>query len=81
MAGALKRENPDLREDVVLIRALRDSNLPKFLTEDAVLFKVLVIIIMPIYDNMLLSYRESYLICSRVSHCRSMIMDCYNLEL
>lgn len=40
MAGALKRENPDLREDVVLIRALRDSNLPKFLTEDATLFKV-----------------------------------------
>ncbi|XP_065911794.1 dynein axonemal heavy chain 6-like [Dysidea avara] len=39
MAGALKRENPDLREDVVLIRALRDSNLPKFLTEDATLFK------------------------------------------
>ena len=42
MAGALKRENPDLREDVVLIRALRDSNLPKFLTEDAILFKVTI---------------------------------------
>ncbi|XP_016058014.1 PREDICTED: dynein heavy chain 6, axonemal [Miniopterus natalensis] len=38
MAGSLKRENPDLSEDVVLIRALRDSNLPKFLTDDAVLF-------------------------------------------
>ncbi len=31
MAGALKRANPDLSEDVVLIRAMRDSNLPKFL--------------------------------------------------
>ena len=40
MAGQLKRENPHLREDVVLIRALRDSNLPKFLADDAVLFKV-----------------------------------------
>ncbi|KAB0403143.1 hypothetical protein E2I00_012479 [Balaenoptera physalus] len=40
MAGSLKRENPDLSEDVVLIRALRDSNLPKFLTDDAVLFSV-----------------------------------------
>ncbi len=40
MAGQLKRENPTIREDLVLIRALRDSNLPKFLADDAVLFKV-----------------------------------------
>uniref|UniRef100_A0A8C2CXV0 Dynein heavy chain hydrolytic ATP-binding dynein motor region domain-containing protein n=1 Tax=Cyprinus carpio TaxID=7962 RepID=A0A8C2CXV0_CYPCA len=33
---SLKRENPHLSEDVVLIRALRDSNLPKFLKDDAV---------------------------------------------
>ncbi|XP_072318696.1 dynein axonemal heavy chain 6 [Eucyclogobius newberryi] len=38
MAGSLKRSNPHLSEDVVLIRALRDSNLPKFLTDDSVLF-------------------------------------------
>ncbi len=31
MAGTLKRANPDLDEDVVLIRAMRDSNIPKFL--------------------------------------------------
>ncbi|KAM5227834.1 dynein axonemal heavy chain 6 [Ctenodactylus gundi] len=42
MAGSLKRENPDLSEDVVLIRALRDSNLPKFLTEDAILFSGII---------------------------------------
>uniref|UniRef100_A0AAY5F6G0 Dynein heavy chain hydrolytic ATP-binding dynein motor region domain-containing protein n=1 Tax=Electrophorus electricus TaxID=8005 RepID=A0AAY5F6G0_ELEEL len=36
--SSLKRENPHLSEDVVLIRALRDSNLPKFLADDAVLF-------------------------------------------
>eukprot|EP00955_Chlamydomonas_euryale_P044499 352906-Chlamydomonas_euryale.AAC.1 len=29
MAGALKRANPDLNEDIVLIRAMRDSNIPK----------------------------------------------------
>jgi hypothetical protein len=40
MAGSLKRQNPDKNEDVVLIRALRDSNLPKFLQQDAVLFQV-----------------------------------------
>ena len=27
MAGALKRANPELREDIVLIRALRDSSI------------------------------------------------------
>ncbi|KAJ3068699.1 Dynein heavy chain 6, axonemal [Podochytrium sp. JEL0797] len=39
MAGALKRSNPDLSEQVVLIRSLRDSNLPKFLVEDIGLFR------------------------------------------
>ncbi|KAJ3207853.1 Dynein heavy chain 6, axonemal [Entophlyctis luteolus] len=39
MAGALKRSNPDLTEQVVLIRSLRDSNLPKFLVEDIGLFR------------------------------------------
>ena len=33
MAGSLKRENPDIHEDITLIRALRDSNLPKFLAQ------------------------------------------------
>lgn len=40
MAGALKRASPERNEDVVLICALRDSNLPKFLADDAILFKV-----------------------------------------
>ncbi|KAL3659258.1 hypothetical protein V7S43_015836 [Phytophthora oleae] len=38
MAGSLKRANPDLNEDVTLIRALRDSNIPKFLADDLPLF-------------------------------------------
>ncbi|XP_028414460.1 dynein heavy chain 6, axonemal-like [Dendronephthya gigantea] len=42
MAGALKRGNPNLSEDVVLIRALRDSNLPKFLADDAILFRAIL---------------------------------------
>jgi hypothetical protein len=40
MAGSLKRANPTLSEDVVLIRAMRDSNLPKFLVDDVELFQV-----------------------------------------
>ena len=43
MAGQLKRENPEIQEDLVLIRALRDSNLPKFLADDATLFKVIIV--------------------------------------
>ena len=42
MAGNLKRMNPDLDEDVVLIRAMRDSNVPKFLAHDLPLFSALI---------------------------------------
>lgn len=38
MAGSLKRASPDQPENITLICALRDSNLPKFLKDDAVLF-------------------------------------------
>ncbi|KAG5489239.1 hypothetical protein GH5_00103 [Leishmania sp. Ghana 2012 LV757] len=37
-AGLMKRERPDEAEDVLLLRALRDSNTPKFLEEDLLLF-------------------------------------------
>ena len=42
MAGTLKREHQNLSEDVVLIRAMRDSNIPKFLSDDLPLFKALI---------------------------------------
>nr|XP_050848639.1 dynein axonemal heavy chain 6 [Vespula vulgaris] len=42
MAGTLKRDNPDKSEDVVLIKALRDSNIPKFLRDDANLFEGII---------------------------------------
>ena len=42
MAGTLKRANPQLSEDVVLIRAMRDSNIPKFLSQDLPLFSALI---------------------------------------
>ncbi|XP_037299908.1 dynein heavy chain 6, axonemal isoform X2 [Manduca sexta] len=38
MAGALKRASPDQPEEMTLLCALNDSNLPKFLAADAVLF-------------------------------------------
>jgi dynein heavy chain len=42
MAGGLKRANPTTPEDLVLIRALRDSNVPKFLADDLPLFAAIV---------------------------------------
>jgi dynein heavy chain len=37
-AGQLKRKEPDTFEDLLLIRAMRDSNVPKFLEQDIPLF-------------------------------------------
>jgi dynein heavy chain len=42
MAGHLKRRDPDLEENVTLIRALRDSNVPKFLSFDLPLFSGII---------------------------------------
>lgn len=42
MAGALKRAEPDISEEIVLIRAMRDSNVPKFLSHDIPLFNAIV---------------------------------------
>jgi len=42
MAGKLKRDDPNMIEDVTLIRALRDSNIPKFLAPDIPLFNAIL---------------------------------------
>lgn len=42
MAGALKRGFPVVDEDLTLIRALVDSNVPKFLADDLPLFEAIV---------------------------------------
>jgi len=38
MAGTLRRSDTNTPEDIVLIRAMRDSNIPKFLSHDLPLF-------------------------------------------
>ncbi|XP_023576433.1 dynein heavy chain 10, axonemal [Octodon degus] len=50
MAGELKRGSSELREDVVLMRALRDMNLPKFIFEDVPLFLGLISDLFPGLD-------------------------------
>ena len=42
MAGNLKRANPDLDEDLLLIEAMKDTNIPKFLEVDIKLFEGIV---------------------------------------
>lgn len=42
MAGSLKRANPNDPEDIVLIKAMRNSNVPKFLADDLPLFEALI---------------------------------------
>ncbi|KAL3317579.1 Dynein heavy chain 10, axonemal [Cichlidogyrus casuarinus] len=42
MAGDLMRADPELSEEMVLMRALRDMNLPKFIFEDVPLFLALI---------------------------------------
>ncbi|KAK2902109.1 hypothetical protein Q8A73_011855 [Channa argus] len=50
MAGELKRGSPELSENVVLMRALRDMNLPKFVFEDVPLFLGLISDLFPGLD-------------------------------
>jgi dynein axonemal heavy chain len=58
MAGSLKRKYPDTREDVLLIRAMRDSNVPKFLECDLPLFRGIVSDLFPDVDIPVSDYGE-----------------------
>lgn len=54
MAGSLKRAHADLPEEEVLIRAMRDANIPKFLKDDLPLFNAIIQDLFPqanIVDN------------------------------
>ena len=42
VAGALKRQYPEIDEEKVLMRALRDMNMPKFVDKDVKLFMDLI---------------------------------------
>lgn len=50
MAGQLKRISDNLPEEIVLMRALRDMNLPKFVYEDVPLFLDLIMDLFPNLD-------------------------------
>lgn len=50
MAGGLKREAQDMAEELTLMRALRDMNMPKFVFEDVPLFMGLIKDLFPNMD-------------------------------
>ncbi len=50
MAGSLKREANDMAEELTLMRALRDMNMPKFVFEDVPLFMGLISDLFPNMD-------------------------------
>jgi dynein heavy chain len=50
MAGDLKRGSPDMSEELVLMRALRDMNMPKFIYDDVPLFQGLISDLFPGLD-------------------------------
>ena len=50
VAGALKRSDPTRPEDQVLMRALRDFNIPKIVTDDMPVFMGLIGDLFPALD-------------------------------
>lgn len=58
MAGQLRRSARDLPENVILMRALRDMNLPKFVYDDVPLFLGLIRDLFPGLDCPRLGYAD-----------------------
>jgi dynein heavy chain len=58
MAGGLKRQYQDMPEDLVLMRCLRDSNMPKFVFEDVPLFGGLINDLFPGMDCPRVGYED-----------------------
>lgn len=57
-AGLLKAATPDMDEDQLLLRALRDVNVPKFLQEDLPLFENIITDLFPGIERPVINYGD-----------------------
>ena len=57
-AGLLKMADPDMNEDQLLLRALRDVNVPKFLKDDLLLFENIISDLFPGVERPNIDYGE-----------------------
>lgn len=55
-AGLLKKANMDMNEDQLLLRALRDVNVPKFLKDDLPLFENIILDLFPGVEKPTVNY-------------------------
>ena len=57
-AGLIKKNNPDMAEDQILLKALKDVNEPKFLKQDIPLFKNIIKDLFPQVTEPIRSYEK-----------------------
>ena len=72
-AGILKEKDPDMNEDKLLLRALRDVNVPKFLKDDLPLFENNIMDLFPGVEKPVINYGE--LLVSIRKACEAPLMN------
>ena len=73
-AGVLKRKYPELEESKLVLRAITDCNVPKFINEDINLFGGIILDLFPITDKRREQYGEldkELFWISRIARCRT----------